>query len=272
VSQSIGRCVIVGRGRAGRSFAGALGAAGWNVELVAARPLVEHDLAGGPGSKSADESIAASITGSLAGSIASADLVMIAVPDAAIASTAMALPPTQGLVVHISGATGLDVLDGHARVGSIHPLISLPDADTGALRLRDQCTFAVDGDPSTHDIVGSLGGRPVEVPTAMRPLYHAAASVAANHLTALCAQVERLASTVGVPVDAYWKMMAATLDNVADSGAAAALTGPAARGDWDTVRIHLAALPEDEQALYRALMVEAASVAGNSVPSDLTIN
>jgi len=205
----------------------------------------------------------------IAESIAQADLVLIAVPDAAIADTAQALGATTAVVVHISGATGLDVLAGHARVGSIHPLMSLPDADTGARRLADGCTFAVDGDPFALDVVASLGGLAVEVPETKRALYHAAASVAANHLTALCAQVERLAETVGIPVDAYWKMMAATLDNVEDSGARAALTGPAARGDWATVRSHLDALPLSEQTLYRALMVEAADLAGQTVPTSL---
>ncbi len=255
-------CVIVGRGRAGQSFRGALAFAGWDVELIAARPFVQHDVRHG-----AAEDPTARVPTEL---FVAADLVVIAVPDAAIAAVAAALPATPGLVVHVSGATGLDVLKSHTRRGSIHPLMSLPDAESGTRRLLDHCTFAVDGDAFTHDVVSSLGGRLVEVPAAKRALYHATAAVAANHLTALCAQVERLAVAVGVPADAYWTMMAATLANVADSGATAALTGPAARGDWETVRSHLTALPAREQELYRALMVEAATAAGNLVPSDLT--
>ncbi len=251
-------CVIVGAGRAGQSFEGALTIAGWHVELVAARQLVDA-------TRRSDSDTLVEYK-----SLETADLVLIAVPDRAIADVSAVLPPTQGLVVHISGATGLDVLHGHDRVGSIHPLVSLPDAETGAHRLLDRCTFAVDGDRFTRDVVQSLGGRPVEVPASQRVLYHATAVVAANHLTALCAQVERLADVVGVPVDAYWAMMASTLDNVADRGAAAALTGPAARQDWPTVRAHLAALPASERALYRTLMAEAATVAGNTLPDDLT--
>ena len=92
--------------------------------------------------------------------------------------------------------------------------------------------------------------------------YHATATIAANHLTALCAQVESLATDVGVPVDAYWTLMSTTLDNVAAVGPAAALTGPAARGDWDTIRAHLAALPtDDDRALYLALCGRAAQLA-----------
>lgn len=251
------RCIVVGRGRAGRSFQAALATVGWDVEIVAARQFVEHT--NGDAVRTAH-----------AESFGSADLIVLAVPDEAIAAVSAAIPATSGLVIHVSGATGLDVLGRHDRAGSIHPLMSLPDAEIGARRLVDHCTFAVDGDPFTRDVVASLGGRPVEVPAAQRALYHAAATVAANHLTALCAQVERLADAVGVPVDAYWTMMKATLDNVAADGAAGALTGPAARGDWATVRAHLAALPADERRLYRVLMAATATVAGNTLPADLT--
>ena len=115
------------------------------------------------------------------------------------------------------------------------------------------------------DIVTQLGGRGIEVPGPKRALYHATAAIAANHLTALCAQVESLAAEVGVPVDAYWTLMSTTLDNVAVVGPAAALTGPAARGDWDTVRTHLAALPtDDDRTLYLALCQRAAQLAGRA--------
>jgi predicted short-subunit dehydrogenase-like oxidoreductase (DUF2520 family) len=88
--------------------------------------------------------------------------------------------------------------------------------------------------------------------------------VAANHLVALCAQVERLAARVGVPVDAYWDMMAATLDNVAAHGPGAALTGPAARGDRATLARHIAAIGPTEEALYRVLSNAAAELAGQA--------
>jgi predicted short-subunit dehydrogenase-like oxidoreductase (DUF2520 family) len=152
-------------------------------------------------------------------------------------------------------------------LGSVHPLMSLPDAETGSRRLLDDCTFAVDGDPLMTEVVADLGGRAIDVPGPKRALYHATAAIAANHLTALCAQVEDLAAEVGVPVDAYWTLMATTLENVADVGPAAALTGPASRGDWDTVRTHLAALPsDDDRRLYRALCERAALVAGRESP------
>lgn len=234
-------CVIIGAGRAGGSFQRALAEVGWRTELVGRAGLADID-------------------------VSNVDLVLLTVPDGAIADVAAVVPSCDAVVAHVSGACGLDVLAPHRRVGSIHPLMSLPDAATGSRRLLDACTFAVDGDPLLAEIAASLGGRPIEVPGSSRALYHATAAVAANHLTALCAQVEALANQVGVPVDAYWTMMRTTLENVAEAGPAVALTGPAARADWDTIRAHLAALPIDERTLYRALCERAAQLAGHDLP------
>lgn len=240
-----GTCLIVGSGRAGGSFHGALGAIGWTCELRSSRSATLPNLA-------------------------DVDLVLLTVPDAAIAEVAAAMPPTGGVIAHVSGACDLDVLAPHDRVGSIHPLMSLPDPETGSRRLLDHCTFAVDGDPLVTELATALGGVAIEVPGPERALYHATAAIAANHLTALCAQVESLATVVGVPVDAYWTLMSTTLDNIADVGPAAALTGPAARGDWDTVRTHLDALPtDDDRRLYFALCEHAAHLAGRTLDTNL---
>jgi predicted short-subunit dehydrogenase-like oxidoreductase (DUF2520 family) len=55
----------------------------------------------------------------------------------------------------------------------------------------------------------------------------------------------------------YLDLVRATIDNVAELGPEAALTGPAARGDRATIERHLAAMAPDEHAAYEA-MVDAA--------------
>ena len=88
----------------------------------------------------------------------------------------------------------------------------------------------------------ALGGRTVEVPDDNRASYHAAASIAANHLVALIGQVERVAASVGLPLEAFAGLLRAATDDALALGPRRALTGPAARGDWDTVDRHRAAL------------------------------
>jgi predicted short-subunit dehydrogenase-like oxidoreductase (DUF2520 family) len=219
---------IIGSGRAGSALALALGVAGWEVH--------------GPLRRDED----------VAGAAAGVDLLVIATPDAAIGAVAAAVRPVAGtVVVHLSGSLGLEVLAPHPRVASVHPLVSLPDAATGARRLRG-AWFAVAGDPSAGVVVDALGGRGFPVAEDRRAVYHAAACVAANHVVALLGQAARLAAVAGVPFEPFVDLARGAVDNVGLLGPAAALTGPAARGDEATIDRHLAALPDDERDLYRA--------------------
>lgn len=238
---------VVGPGRAGRSFAHALVQAGWEF-----RGFIGRD----------DDAVATSAAG--------VDVLMLTVPDGAIADVAQAIEPHPTTVVcHVAGSRTLDVLAPHARVGSVHPLMSMPDAEIGAQRLVDACTFAICGAPVMRTIVDALGGIAISVAEEDRAVYHATAAVASNHLVALCGQVERLAQQLGVPASAFWKLMTTSLDNAVEVGAKAALTGPVARGDWSTVKAHLDALPEQERPTYLSMAQAAATLAAHDWPSEL---
>jgi predicted short-subunit dehydrogenase-like oxidoreductase (DUF2520 family) len=200
-----------------------------------------------------------------------ADLVIVATPDAAIAEAAATLAPVLragALVVHLSGASTLHELDGvllvrpDVEVGSLHPLQSLPSADVGRERLAGSWC-AVDGSPRVEKLALTLGMRPFRVDAADRVRYHAAACVASNHLVALLGQVQRLADHTGVPFEAFLPLVRGTVDNVDELGPNAALTGPVARGDFDTVARHLDALPDEERDAYRALVLEAERLAAH---------
>jgi predicted short-subunit dehydrogenase-like oxidoreductase (DUF2520 family) len=181
------------------------------------------------------------------------DVLIIATPDDVVAAVAAAIEPVPGTVVlHLSGSLGLDALAPHPRRAALHPLVPLPNATVGAARLASGVTFAIAGDPVAADMVESLGGRLVTVADADRATYHAAACMAANHVVALLGQVERVAATVGLELDAFMALARAAVDDVATLGPQAALTGPARRGDWATLSRHLDALPKDERAGYQA--------------------
>ena len=242
------RFAIVGPGRAGGAFTKALTHIGW-----------QHTGSFGRG-----DDLALAALG--------ADAILVCVPDGAVAAVASSVQPGDAAVIHVAGSLGLDVLAGHDRIGSLHPLMTLPDPDRGAARLLDNCWFAVAGDPIATTIAEALGGRPFAVADDHRMRYHAAAAVASNHLVALAAQVERLAIAAGIPAAAYWPLMSASMANVAETDPATALTGPAARADWDTLRGHRAALQDvsdAEATLYLTMATEAAHLAGHQLPEDL---
>ncbi|MDA8278835.1 MAG: DUF2520 domain-containing protein [Actinomycetota bacterium] len=191
------------------------------------------------------------------------DAVVLATPDGAVAAVAAAIEPSDGAVVlHLSGSLGLDVLAPHPRVGSLHPLVPLPDPEIGMRRLLSGATFAVDGDPLAAELVRRLGGRALRVDPRRRAAYHAAACMASNHVVALLGQVERVAASAGLGLDAFIDLARFAVDDVAERGTVAALTGPAARGDVATLDRHRAALDPEEVAAYDAMVGLARRLAG----------
>jgi len=204
----------------------------------------------------------------LSAAAAGVDLVLIATPDTAIADVAQAITPNPNSVIaHVAGALGLDVLGAHPRRAALHPLVSLPDAETGARRLTGGAWFAVAGDPLVTRLAEDLGGRTIHVADEDRVKYHAAATIASNHLVALLGQVERIAADAGAPFEAYLDLVRATVENVAALGPAAALTGPVRRGDWATVAQHIAVIPEPERRAYEAMSRAAARLIDTPTPA-----
>jgi predicted short-subunit dehydrogenase-like oxidoreductase (DUF2520 family) len=196
-------------------------------------------------------------------------IVILAVPDAALAEVAFDLaqagaPPRGCAVFHLSGALSTEVLAPlHAvgyTVGSLHPLQAVADPWLSGDRLVG-AAFAIAGEPAAvaaaRRLVDSLSGRALLVPPQRRPVYHAAAVVASNYLLALVSFAVRLMAQAGVSeeeaVPALLPLIRGTLDNLEKLGVPAALTGPIPRGDVDTVRLHLARLSDEDRLLYCAL-------------------
>jgi predicted short-subunit dehydrogenase-like oxidoreductase (DUF2520 family) len=183
---------------------------------------------------------------------ADAELVMLAVPDAAIPDVAQSIP-VGPWVAHVSGATSLSALDPHRRRFSVHPLQTLT-RERGAEQL-DGAWAAVtaetdDAREVARWLAETLGLRPFDLADADKPLYHAGAAMASNFLVALHHAAARLLEESHAPPEALVPLMTRTIEN------GFVLTGPIARGDWSTVEAHLAALEErapDLVPLYRAL-------------------
>ena len=237
----MGSLRVIGPGRAGLSLAGALSDVGWDVVDVLGR------------------------SDSLERAAERVDVLVLATPDDSVADVAAAVRPVdETVVIHLAGSLGLDVLAPHPRRAALPPLVPLPDPTLGARRLRSGVTFAVAGDPVAAELAESLGGRVVEVADEDRAAYHAAACIAANHVVALLGQVERVADTVGLPLDAFLDLTRAAVDDVARIGPRRALTGPVARGDWATLSRHREALRPPERPGYHAGVALAVRLAGSA--------
>ena len=165
------------------------------------------------------------------------DLVLLCVPDAAIAEVAAGLTPGSAWIAHVSGATPLAALDPHGRRFSLHPLQTF-DRSGDPIQL-DGAWAAATGETAeavrvARELAELLGLRAFELADSDRTLYHAGAVFASNYLVTL----QRAAVRLGVPADALVPLMARTVENGFE------LTGPIARGDWATVEAHKRAIAE----------------------------
>ena len=185
------------------------------------------------------------------------DLVFITTPDWAISQVAASVTWRRGQgVVHCCGAASTELLkqvtDQGAVAGALHPFQTLggvTDATEAASRLSG-VTFAVAGQgwlaEFLWDLAKNIGGRPVSIPDADRPLYHAAAVLGCGHLTALLQAVVEVWQAMGFSsqqaMQSLYPICRATLDTMVENGAVATVTGPVIRGDIGTLRSHLEAL------------------------------
>ncbi|MFV9424319.1 DUF2520 domain-containing protein [Microbacterium sp. S1037] len=187
---------------------------------------------------------------------ADAGIVLLAVPDAEIASAARAIAPGR-VVGHLSGSLDLSVLHPHEAF-SIHPLMTVTGAGTSFAGVTAALSATSPGASAIASALAEvLGMTGVEVHDADRAAYHAAASIAANFLVTLEGMAEQLAATAGVEREALVPLVRAAVDNWADRGAAAALTGPVSRGDAATIARQRRAISErlpDRLALFDALV------------------
>jgi predicted short-subunit dehydrogenase-like oxidoreductase (DUF2520 family) len=189
------------------------------------------------------------------------DLVLLCVPDRAIAEVAGEIPPGPW-VAHVSGATPLRALAPHVRRFGMHPLQSF-SRSRGPEQLDGAWAAVTAGSPQAREVgrwlAETLGLRPFDLDDARRSAYHAGAAFASNYLVTIRAAAGSLLEAAGAPPEALDPL----IRGVVDSGFE--LTGPIARGDWETVERHLEVIraerPELEE-LYLALAEATARVAG----------
>jgi len=240
---------IVGAGRAGSALAIAAHEAGYAVAAVASRR--------GEVARALAETVGAEAVGTPLAAVAAADVTLLAVPDGAITSVAAAVAAS-GIALHGRGIVHLGARFGPgviaslritgAEVGVLHPLQAL--AGPASASLLEGSSFRIDATGTLRTrllaFVAALGARPLEVDPSQATLYHAAAVLAGNAPLALLAEATQLLEAAGVSRDEAHEALAALLEgaarNARRAGAAAALTGPVARGDTDAIAAHLDAL------------------------------
>lgn len=256
--------VLVGPGRAGRAFARSWTGAGGNL-VVAARDAGRANLPG--------NSLPGVVVRDLEdGGPLDADVLVLAAPDDALAPLAAQISPRGRwrFAFHFSGAVESGVLEplaaSGAALGSLHPLRAFTGLPQDDWR---EAFVAVEGEPSAEDaaeaICRRIGARPHRIPAAGKPLYHLAATLAAGGSASLLSLAVRAWSDAGLDEEegrvALAGLAATAVEAVGRLPFEEALTGPVARRDVSTIRLHAAALSgrPELSALYALLARETLS-------------
>ncbi|HBJ73645.1 MAG TPA: oxidoreductase [Actinobacteria bacterium] len=255
------RVGVIGTGRAGSVIAAALQRAG--------HPVIAASAVSDLSRLRAQALLPNTPIVDLAEVAVSADLVLVAVPDDAliglVQGLAMAGVVTPGQFwMHLSGRYGIQALDAVTKEGAlplaVHPVMSFTGTSIDLSRLTD-CPFGVTAPEALRTaaeaLVIEMGGEPVWVPEASRPLYHAALAFGSNFLITLVAQSTELLQRAGIdqPQRVLGPLLGASLDNALRLGDQA-LTGPVARGDARSVAAHIEVIGNESsaaEAAYRAL-------------------
>jgi predicted short-subunit dehydrogenase-like oxidoreductase (DUF2520 family) len=238
---------IVGAGAVGTALGVALSRGGWPVRAVASRDPARRERFRQlvEGARQFAEATAL---------VEEVELIIVAVPDDAIAGVAAGLRMYSGqAMVHTSGLLEADVLQpamaAGTQIGSFHPLVAFADTERAVAALHG-ATIAIEGDDQLAALLGrmaeAVGGLPVRLVPGAKAAYHAAAVLAAGGFVALLDAIAELGAVAGLDeagaLAIYGPLIEQTLGNARALGIRAALTGPMTRGDRGTLEAHLAAL------------------------------
>jgi len=243
---------IVGAGRVGRALGRRLRELGWRIGVVAARTDTgARKAVRFIGAGQAQAGVTRQIFGSRT--------ILVSVPDDAIASVADELARMGGeelsgkVVLHTSGALNASVLQSvracGAAAASLHPMQTFSGVGVPPLEGR---AFGIEGDEvavrMARKIARELGGAPVSIAAAMKPLYHAAGAFAAGHVLALEEAGVQILMRAGMKrreaTRALLSLSRQVIDHYEKLGPGKAWTGPLARGDYGVVAGHEEALQQ----------------------------
>ena len=215
------------------------------------------------------------------------DLIIVSVPDDQIVTVAGDLARIKGnghpTVLHTSGALSSKVFASLAangwHTGSIHPLASVSDPEGGVEALR-RAYWCIEGDAKAtrlaRRIVRDLGARAFSIDAKDKPVYHAAAVMSSGNVVSVFDVALDMLNSCGLSRREAQKILLPLLESTALNLSRAdpkdALTGTFARGDLETVKLHLAALSEKQlnEALnvYRLLGEHSVKLASTNLSSE----
>ncbi len=183
------------------------------------------------------------------------DLLLIAVPDGELAGIAQRLAgrAQARVALHVSGVAAAAVLEplreAGCAIGGCHPLRAFPEPEERVVEASG-VFFALDGDREAialgRRLAAAFHGSSAVITAELRPLYHLVATLMAGAVTTVVATAMEVSVRAGLPGEVRPGFAKLASDALAKAlklaEPAAGITGPAARGDQETLLHELLAL------------------------------
>ncbi len=246
-AESVKRIACIGSGGVASSLLPALYGAGYKISQVFSRNLLS--------AQALAKVVGASAAGSLAELDANADVYIITVPDGEIENVLRDAKFGNGMVVHTSGSTSIDVFRKYniGRCGVLYPLQTF-SRQRGVNFARVPLYVEAGSSSDTVELMFMARKLSVDVSQAdseKRMMLHIAAVFACNFTNQMLAISSQLTREAGLNFASLKPLIQETFEKaMAADDPAQVQTGPAVRGDMLTVQKHLDALaswPELQQ-------------------------
>lgn len=195
--------------------------------------------------------------------------VLITVPDneipAVLAELAAHPLLSESVWIHLAGSLNLTPFASwprHRGIAMAHPLYAFTQPH---MQIPQNLVWGVNGDQvgrqAADALISHFAGHSVVVNEQFSPLYHALAVLVSNYPLALARMMEKLLTGMEPPLgerlrQGYVQLMQQTLSGLSEHSADDLLTGPARRGDDQTLTRHLQVLQtldSDSVRVYREL-------------------
>lgn len=185
------------------------------------------------------------------------DLYVLAIPDSLIPDIQAYWQAADSLVVHTAGSVGLNALAGIApSIGVLYPLQTFTQGRS--INLQTVPFFIEGSDDFSTDELFSLtryaGWPAYYLSSESRQYLHLAAILTNNFTTYLFRMAGDQLNAHGLSFEMLTPLIEETVSKAKEIGPEGAQTGPARRGDTDTINHHNKLLKnEDEKAVYEIL-------------------
>ncbi len=188
--------------------------------------------------------------------LATTDIIIVAVSDAAIADVAKKLRDTSALVVHTSGSVPISIFEELSHHGVLYPLQTFTK---GRFIDLQEVPFCIEANTTKNlkevkKLASAFSEKIEQMDSKMRGKLHFSAVLANNFGNHLLALTESYCIDNNLSFELLKPLVMETTRKAFDMGAMEAQTGPARRDDKETIKKQLAVIDNDQlRQLYKTI-------------------